>query len=55
MRFIQANIGTIIVGTIVFALLALALVRLIRNARKGKAGCGCGCPGCAARPENPGQ
>jgi hypothetical protein len=34
--------GTIVVGTIVFAALAAVVVRLVYNARKGKTGCGCG-------------
>ncbi|MDR0786163.1 MAG: FeoB-associated Cys-rich membrane protein [Treponema sp.] len=38
--------GTIVVGTIVFAVLAAAVIRLALNARKGKTSCGCGCAGC---------
>jgi hypothetical protein len=39
--------GTVVTGTIVFAILAAVVIRLVYNARKGKAGCGCGCAGCA--------
>ncbi|MDR0562580.1 MAG: FeoB-associated Cys-rich membrane protein [Spirochaetaceae bacterium] len=43
--------GTIIVGVIVFGILAAVSVRLILNARSGKTGCSCGgsCPHCAER------
>jgi hypothetical protein len=47
MEFIRANMGTIVTGVIVFAVLAAAAIRLISNYRKGKTTCGCGCPGCA--------
>ncbi|MDR2618581.1 MAG: FeoB-associated Cys-rich membrane protein [Treponema sp.] len=47
MEFITANAGTIIVGFIVFGLLALIIVRMILNHRKGKTCCGCGCDGCS--------
>jgi hypothetical protein len=50
MQFIQSNIGNIIVGAVVFAALAFALIRLINTFRKGKAGCGCGCDGSGSRP-----
>jgi hypothetical protein len=46
MAFIRDNLSTIAVGALVFAVLALALFRLIRNFRQGKTGCPCGCPGC---------
>jgi hypothetical protein len=47
MEFLKANIGTIAVGAIVFAVLAAVVIRLAGNYRKGKTACGCGCPGCA--------
>jgi hypothetical protein len=51
MEFLKANAGTIVVGAIVFAALAAVVIRLIGNLRKGKTGCGCGCPGCAKGAE----
>jgi hypothetical protein len=41
--------GTVVVGTIVFATLAAVVIRLVYNAHKGKTGCGCGCAGCDKR------
>jgi hypothetical protein len=50
MEFLQANAGNIIVGSIVFIILALAVIRLILNARRGKNPCGCEiCAKCAKR------
>ncbi|MDR0376291.1 MAG: FeoB-associated Cys-rich membrane protein [Spirochaetaceae bacterium] len=49
MDFIRANAGTIIVGSIVFGVLALIIVRLIVNLREGRTSCGCGCEGCSKR------
>jgi len=46
LRLISENLSTIIVGTIVFALVAAAVVKLIRDKIKRKSSCGCGCAGC---------
>jgi hypothetical protein len=35
---------TIVVGALVFGLIALALLKTVKNYRSG--GCGCGCDGC---------
>jgi hypothetical protein len=53
MQFIQSNIGNIIVGVVVFAALAFALIRAINTFRKGKTGCGCGCDGSESRRAKP--
>jgi hypothetical protein len=45
LRFIANNIGTIIVGAVVLAVVVFAVVRTVRRSRRG-AGCGCGCEGC---------
>ncbi|MDR3303948.1 MAG: FeoB-associated Cys-rich membrane protein [Treponema sp.] len=45
--FFVQNASTIIVGSVVFAALLFILIRTIRNARKGKSACGCGCASCA--------
>lgn len=39
--------GTLIVGLVVAAVLAAAAVKLIKDKRNGKSGCGCGCKNCA--------
>jgi hypothetical protein len=49
MDFIKDNLSTIVVGAIVFGVLALVLFHLIRSLRQGKGGCPCGCSGCGGR------
>ncbi len=46
MHFITENIGTIIVGIIILAVVAGITVKLIRDKNKGKTSCGCGCSNC---------
>ena len=45
MEFIIANLGDIVVGTAVFAVLAAIVVRMTAGSRSGGTGYGCGC-GC---------
>jgi hypothetical protein len=44
-KFLADNLGTIIVGAVVLAVVVFAIVRTVRRSRRG-AGCGCGCEGC---------
>jgi hypothetical protein len=46
--FIRTNLSTIIVAIVVFGVLGLVSFNLIRNIRKGKSACGCGCDKCGA-------
>ncbi|MDE6149384.1 MAG: FeoB-associated Cys-rich membrane protein [Ruminococcus sp.] len=46
MSFIIENIGTIIIGLIVFVLIAGIVIKLVKDKRKGKTSCGCGCSNC---------
>jgi hypothetical protein len=48
-EFFAQNGSTIIVGGIVFAVLLFVLIRTIRNFRKGKSACGCGCEACRTK------
>lgn len=45
-KLFTANIGTIAVLLVLFAVLALIAVRIIRNKKKGVSSCGCGCSTC---------
>ena len=45
-KFFTANIGTIAVLLVLFAVLALIAVRIIRNKKKGVSTCSCGCASC---------
>lgn len=45
--WLEANLGTILVSLVLAALVALAVLTLIRQKRSGKSACGCGCGRCA--------
>lgn len=44
--FIAENIGSIIAGAAVIAVLAAACAKLIKDRKAGKSSCSCGCGGC---------
>ena len=51
MTFIIENLGTIFVGLIVTVIVALILIKLVRDRRKGKSlGCDCGGGECGECP-----
>ena len=47
LAWIQANIGTIAVLAAVLIILGAIVAVMIRNKKKGKSSCGCGCEHCA--------
>ena len=48
MNWITENLGSIITGLVIVALVSVILVRLVSNKRKGKSSCGCNCGCCPA-------
>ncbi len=44
--FIVNNIGSVVVGLLVLALVIGLSVKLIRDKKQGKSSCSCGCGGC---------
>ena len=46
MWFIE-NLGSIIVGLALIALVTFIIVSNIKGKKKGKSGCGCGCSSCS--------
>lgn len=40
------NLGTLIIGLAVLAMIAGAIVKLLKDKKKGKSACGCGCACC---------
>ncbi|MCM1505989.1 MAG: FeoB-associated Cys-rich membrane protein [Ruminococcus flavefaciens] len=40
------NVGTIITGLILFTVLALIVLKMIKDKKNGKSSCGCGCEHC---------
>lgn len=47
LAFLKENLSTIIIGLIVLAVVVSLVVKLIRDKKKGKSSCGCGCEHCA--------
>ena len=47
LQWLQLNWGSLLIGLVLVALLALLSWSLIRSKRQGKGGCGCGCNACA--------
>lgn len=45
--WLSANIGTIIVSAILIAVITKVIVKLVKDKKKGKSSCGCGCSNCA--------
>ena len=45
--WISENIGTIFIGAILAAVVAAVIVHMVRNKKRGRSSCGCGCSGCA--------
>ena len=47
MSWIMANIGTIIVGLVLVCIVALIIIKLVNDRKKGIRSCGGSCAGCA--------
>ena len=47
--WLQNNAGTMMVGLLVAAMVAMLVWKMIRDKRQGKSSCGCGCEGCALK------
>ena len=48
MSTVLSYLPTILVGAVVFGIIALVLIRVIRDKKAHKGSCGCGCRGCAS-------
>jgi len=49
LTFLAENAGTIIVLLILIAVLTAIVVKFIRDKKKGKGLCACGCSGCPSK------
>ena len=47
MTWIMENLGTVLVSAGLLLIVALVIVKLIRDRKKGKTACGSGCAHCA--------
>lgn len=46
LEWLCANWPSLLVGAAVLALVVLAVIRIVRDKKKGRSSCGCGCAGC---------
>lgn len=46
LAWIVGNIGTIIVAAVIASVIAIVVIRMAKNKKKGKFSCGCGCSSC---------
>ncbi len=46
LAWISANIGTLLICAALLAVVAAIVVGLVRDRKKGKSSCGCGCADC---------
>lgn len=46
LTWISENIANIIICAVLIAVVAAIIVSMIRNKKKGKSSCGCGCADC---------
>ncbi|MBP5491813.1 MAG: FeoB-associated Cys-rich membrane protein [Clostridiales bacterium] len=49
MNWILENLGTIVISAVLLLIVALVVFTMIRNKKRGKSTCGCGCANCAAK------
>lgn len=49
LNWLTSNIGTIIVVLILAGIVFAAVFAIVKNKRKGKTTCGCGCSNCAMK------
>lgn len=46
MNWLSANWASLVIGTVVAAMIAATIVKMIRDKRNKKSNCGCSCSGC---------
>lgn len=49
LQFLKDNLATILVSAAVLTVVVFVIVKLVRDKRKGKSTCGCGCENCAMK------
>ena len=47
LEFLSAQWGTVLAALVLLGLVCAVIVTMIRNRKKGKSACGCGCVHCA--------
>ncbi|MDE7390116.1 MAG: FeoB-associated Cys-rich membrane protein [Lachnospiraceae bacterium] len=44
--FLMENLSTIIIGLVLAVIVALIVTKMVKDRKKGKSSCGCGCENC---------
>lgn len=44
--WLAENWGSLLVGCVLLAIVAAVVIRMVRDKKSGKGGCGCNCAGC---------
>lgn len=47
LAWIMENLATILISAVLVVIVAAVLAGMVRDKKKGKSSCGCGCSGCA--------
>lgn len=47
LSFLLNNLGTILIFTLLLAIVGTVIYKMIGNKKKGKTSCSCGCAGCS--------
>ena len=47
LEFLSAQWGTILAAVVLLGLVCAVIITMVRNRKKGKSTCGCGCSSCA--------
>ena len=47
--FLEQNLATLLIGVGLLAVVALIILKMVKDQRSGKSSCGCGCSNCAMR------
>lgn len=47
LTWFMENMATIVISAVMVIVVATVIAGMVRNRRKGKSSCGCGCAGCA--------
>lgn len=45
--WVMENMATVIISAVLIIVVGTVVVSMVRNKKKGKSSCGCGCAGCA--------
>ncbi len=45
--WLQNNVATLIISAVIIVIVCAVILGMVKNKKKGRTSCGCGCAGCA--------